>query len=83
MFATSARTRSSSSTSRIVSVPPVEAPAAIGAGLPRSVGARQINVKRRAVPDAALHFDRAVVLLDDAVDRREPEAGALCRFPSS
>ena len=49
-------------------------------GLAQVHGARQIHVERRAVPDAALYFDGAVVLLDDAVHGCESEAGALPAF---
>src|SRR3954470_6948444 len=37
---------------------------------------RQLHVERRAVPRAAMGFDRAVVAFDDLAAEREPDAGA-------
>ena len=49
-------------------------------GLSQVRGSRQVNVERRPVPDAALHLDRAVVLLHDAIHRCQAETGALAVF---
>ena len=42
-----------------------------------SVGARQVDLERRALAELAVDPDVAAALLDDAVDGREPEPGAL------
>src|SRR5882724_2357883 len=41
------------------------------------IGARQIDLERRAVTDFAVHPDVAAALLDDAVHGGEAEAGAF------
>ena len=53
-----------------------------GAAL-RAPTAGKCIVKVDALPGLALHADEAVALPHDAVDRREPEAGALPDVPSS
>ena len=43
-------------------------------------GGRQENAERRALAEFAFDFDPAFVLLDDAVNRGEAEAGAFAEF---
>ena len=40
----------------------------------------QVDLEGRPLPRLAVHVDEAVVLFDDAVNRRQPQAGALADF---
>ena len=73
-----ARTSSSSSTTRIVSAGHGRARRA-SRRLDLAVGEqpRQVDLDRRAVADLAVDLHVAAGLLDEAVDLREPEAGAV------
>ena len=42
--------------------------------------ARQVDLEGRSLARFAVDIDEAVVLLDDAVDRGQPQAGALAHF---
>src|SRR6185437_13735903 len=48
-----------------------------GAGTNLLIGARQINLERRALAFLAVEFDMAARLLDETVNHRKPEAGAF------
>ena len=76
------RTGSSSSTNRIVSVPPrnLASAGAAAAFCSRRGDGRQEDFEDRALAEAAGDLDPALVLLDDAIDRRQPEPGALANF---
>ena len=41
---------------------------------------REKDAERGAVAQLALDFDPALMLLDDAINRRQPQAGALADF---
>ena len=58
-------------------------PRGSGTMLPRIVHAAEVDRERRADADLALDLDVAAALLDDPVDRRQAEPGALVRRPWS
>ena len=47
----------------------------------RPVGAREIQIDRRAVADLTVDRDVAAGLLDEAVDHRQAKTGAPYPFP--